>query len=196
MKYVIDWIIALVLLVLFFPVLCIISILVRIRLGKPVFFRQMRPGLHGKPFILLKFRTMTDAVDGAGELLPDAKRLTRFGRFLRSTSLDELPTLLNVLRGNMSLVGPRPLLMEYMDLYTPEQLHRHDVKPGITGWAQVHGRNALSWPEKFELDLWYVKNRTLLLDIKILCMTVIQVFKQSEVNQEGQATMEKFTGSN
>jgi len=195
MKRFFDWIVALVLLVVFLPVLCLVSLLVRIQLGQPVFFRQERPGLYGKPFSLLKFRTMTDACDENGQLLPDAQRLVRFGRFLRNTSLDELPSFLNVLRGEMSLVGPRPLLMEYMDLYNPEQMRRHDVKPGITGWAQIHGRNTLSWLEKFEHDIWYVDNNSFLLDIKILLMTVVQIFKHAEVNQEGQATMAKFTGS-
>jgi len=194
-KRVFDFTVALLILLLTLPLIILVGMLVKKYLGSPSLFSQERPGLHGNPFVLLKFRTMSDARDASGELLPDARRLTRFGRFLRSTSLDELPTLLNVLRGDMSLVGPRPLLMEYLSLYSPEQKHRHDVKPGITGWAQVHGRNALSWPEKFDLDLWYVANRSFFLDMKILCMTVVQVFKHSEVSQEGQATMEKFRGN-
>ena len=194
-KRLFDFTVALLILLLTLPLIILVGVLVKKYLGSPSLFRQERPGLHGNPFVLLKFRTMSDARDASGELLPDARRLTRFGRFLRSTSLDELPTLLNVLRGDMSLVGPRPLLMEYLSLYSPEQKHRHDVKPGITGWAQVHGRNALSWPEKFDLDLWYVANRSFFLDLKILCMTVVQVFKHSEVSQEGQATMEKFRGN-
>ena len=194
-KRVFDFTVALLILLLTLPLIILVGMLVKKYLGSPSLFSQERPGLHGNPFVLLKFRTMSDARDASGELLPDARRLTRFGRFLRSTSLDELPTLLNVLRGDMSLVGPRPLLMEYLSLYSPEQKHRHDVKPGVTGWAQVHGRNALSWPEKFDLDLWYVANRSFFLDMKILCMTVVQVFKHSEVSQEGQATMEKFRGN-
>ena len=195
MKQLFDRITAFVLLVVLAPFLLFICLLVRIKLGAPIFFRQKRPGLHGKPFILLKFRTMTNATDEHGRLLPDRERLTRFGRFMRSASLDELPTLLNVLRNEMSLVGPRPLLMEYVDLYTQEQSRRHEVKPGITGWAQVHGRNTLRWPEKFEFDVWYVDNRSFLLDLKIICMTVVQVFKHSEANQSDQVTMEKFSGS-
>jgi sugar transferase EpsL len=177
------------------PLLLLLVVLVRIKLGKPVFFRQLRPGRHAKPFELLKFRTMTDQRDAAGNFLPDAKRLTRFGKLLRTTSLDELPELINVLKGEMSLVGPRPLLMEYLDRYTPEQARRHEVRPGITGWAQVNGRNAISWEEKFRLDVWYVDNRTFWLDIKILWMTFIKVFKREGISQEGQATAEKFMGT-
>ncbi len=195
MKVFFDRLSALVLLIIFAPLLLLVALLVRIKLGKPVIFCQERPGLHGNPFFLLKFRTMTNACDEKGQLLPDVQRLTRFGRFLRGTSLDELPTLLNVLCGDMNLVGPRPLLMEYLDLYTEEQARRHEVKPGITGWAQVHGRNTLSWPEKFALDVWYVDHQSFLLDLKILCMTITQVFKHSEVHQNGHVTMEKFTGS-
>jgi sugar transferase EpsL len=168
--------------------------MVRRKHGAPVLFRQTRPGMGGKPFLMYKFRTMTDQRDTAGNLLPDEKRLTRFGKFLRSTSLDELPELINVLKGEMSLVGPRPLLMEYLGRYSPEQARRHEVRPGITGWAQVNGRNAISWEEKFKLDVWYVDNRSLWLDIKILWMTFVKVFKREGISQEGQATAEKFMG--
>ena len=168
------------------------AILVRIKLGSPVLFEQRRPGLYGKPFILLKFRTMTDERDANGELLPDAVRLTSFGKALRRYSLDELPQLFNVIKGDMSLVGPRPLLMEYLDYYTPMQARRHEVKPGITGWAQVNGRNAISWEEKFALDVWYVDNCSFILDLKILWMTFLKVVKSEGISQPGQATMEKF----
>lgn len=168
---------------------------IRRKLGTPVFFRQVRPGLHGQPFEMVKFRTMTDERGPDGELLPDAQRLTPFGRWLRATSLDELPELWNVLRGDMSLVGPRPLLMEYLPLYTPEQARRHEVRPGITGWAQVNGRNAISWADKFELDVWYVEHRSLWLDIKILCLTVKKVLVRDGISAQGEATMPKFTGS-
>ncbi len=163
--------------------------------GRPIFFRQVRPGLNGKPFIMYKFRTMTNERDGDGNLLPDDRRLTSFGRFLRSTSLDELPELINVLKGEMSLVGPRPLLMEYLPLYSTEQFRRHEVKPGITGWAQVNGRNAISWEDKFKFDVWYVDNQSFWLDIKILWMTLVKVFKREGISQAGQATMEKFEGT-
>ena len=182
-------------LVVLSPALAGLALAVRLRLGHPVLFRQSRPGLGGRPFTLYKFRTMRDAVDAAGNPLPDALRLTRFGRFLRSTSLDELPELWNVLKGDMSLVGPRPLLIEYLPLYTPEQARRHEVRPGITGWAQVNGRNALSWEEKFKLDVWYVDNHTLWLDLKILLRTVLKVFLREGINQEGQVTAERFRGS-
>jgi sugar transferase EpsL len=177
-----------------FPLLLILSVAVRWKLGSPVFFRQQRPGMEGKPFRLFKFRTMTNARGVNGELLPDAQRLTRFGRFLRATSLDELPELLNVLKGDMSLVGPRPLLMQYLNHYTPEQARRHEVKPGITGWAQVNGRNALTWEEKFKLDVWYVDNQSFWLDIKIIFMTIWKILKREGINQQGQATMEEFMG--
>ncbi len=167
---------------------------VRRSLGRPVFFRQLRPGLHGLPFQMIKFRTMTDACGPSGQLLPDSDRLTPFGRFLRSSSLDELPELWNVLKGDMSLVGPRPLLMEYLPLYSPEQARRHEVRPGITGWAQVNGRNALSWEEKFKLDVWYVDHHSLWLDIKILWLTVRKVLVREGISGEGEATMSKFTG--
>ena len=181
-------------LVLMLPILAILALLVRWKLGKPVLFLQKRPGLHGQPFILCKFRTMTDEKDAKGNLMSDEARLTKFGKFLRASSLDELPELWNVLKGDMSLVGPRPLLMEYLDRYTPEQSRRHEVRPGITGWAQVNGRNALTWEEKFRLDVWYVDNRTLGLDMKILWMTFIKVFKREGINQNGEATMSKFMG--
>jgi lipopolysaccharide/colanic/teichoic acid biosynthesis glycosyltransferase len=181
-------------LLLLWPLLMALFILIRIYLGSPALFRQQRPGLHGRPFMMVKFRTMLDAVDGNGDPLPDELRLTRFGRFLRGTSLDELPELWNVLKGEMSLVGPRPLLMEYLPLYSAEQARRHEVRPGITGWAQVNGRNALSWPEKFALDVWYVDNRSLLLDIRILMLTVKKVFIREGISADGQATMSRFTG--
>jgi len=177
------------------PVLLIVAGLVRLNSGRPVFFRQLRPGLGGRPFELLKFRTMTDEKNEEGQLLPDEKRLTGFGKFLRRTSLDELPELINVLRGEMSLVGPRPLLTEYLGRYTPEQARRHEVKPGITGWAQVNGRNAITWEEKFELDVWYVDHMGFWLDIKILAMTVWKVLRGEGISQSGCATMEKFMGT-
>jgi len=177
------------------PLLLVLALMVRTRLGSPVLFRQTRPGLNGKPFLMYKFRTMTDERDESGELLPDARRLTRFGGFLRSSSLDELPELLNVLKGEMSLVGPRPLLMEYLPLYSAEQARRHEVPPGITGWAQVNGRNAIGWDEKFKLDLWYVEHRSLALDLRILWLTVAKVFQREGISQQGQATMEKFRGN-
>ncbi len=184
-------------LALFFlsPILAVLALIVRLWLGSPVLFLQQRPGLHGKPFTLIKFRTMTDVHDAEGNLLPDGQRLTSLGRFLRSTSLDELPALWNVMRGDMSLVGPRPLLMRYLDRYTPEQARRHEVCPGITGWAQVNGRNALSWEEKFALDIWYVDNLSLWLDLRIVAMTVWKIYKREGINQSGQATMEEFFGS-
>jgi len=164
-------------------------------LGSPVFFRQTRPGLHGKPFNLIKFRTMTNTKDHFGRLLPDSKRITKLGRFLRITSLDELPELWNVLKGDMSLVGPRPLLMEYLDKYTPEQARRHEVKPGITGWAQINGRNALSWEERFKMDVWYVDNQNLWLDLKILFLTIWKVLAREGISKPGHATMTKFSGT-
>jgi len=182
-------------LLLLSPILGLIALLVRLRLGRAVLFRQQRPGLHGKPFILYKFRTMTEARDTQGRLMPDAERLTLFGRWLRTTSLDELPELWNILKGDMSLVGPRPLLMEYLDLYTPEQMRRHDVRPGITGWAQVNGRNALTWEARFELDVWYVDHCSLWLDARILWLTLVSVLKREGISAEGHATMPKFTGS-
>lgn len=173
----------------------ILAVLVRFKLGSPVLFRQQRPGLHGKPFKLFKFRTMTDARAGDGNLLPDSERLTRFGRFLRKTSLDELPELWNVLKGDMSLVGPRPLLMQYLNRYTPEQARRHEVKPGMTGWAQVNGRNALTWEEKFKLDVWYVDHQSFWLDMKICLLTFIKIVRREGISQEGHATMPFFMGN-
>ena len=177
------------------PVLVVLGLWVRWRLGSPVFFRHQRPGLQGRPFTLLKFRTMREARDEEGQLLRDEGRLTRFGRFLRRTSLDELPELINVLSGEMSLVGPRPLLMEYLERYTVEQARRHEVKPGVTGWAQVNGRNALAWEEKFELDVWYVDHVGLWLDLKILAMTAWQVVMGKGISAEGHATMPVFEGT-
>ena len=182
------------LLVLALPLLVVIW-MVRRKLGSPVFFTQVRPGMHGKPFKMVKFRSMTSERGADGELLPDAVRLTPFGRFLRSTSLDELPELWNVLKGDMSLVGPRPLLMEYLPLYSPEQARRHEVRPGVTGWAQVNGRNALSWDEKFKLDVWYVDNQSFWLDLKILLMTVKKVLARDGISAAGEVTMPRFTDS-
>ncbi|MBM4255373.1 MAG: glycosyltransferase [Deltaproteobacteria bacterium] len=182
-------------LVLLSPLLLVIALLVRFKLGSPVLFCQQRPGLHGKPFTIYKFRTMTDTRDAQGNLLPDSERLPAFGRLLRSTSLDELPELFNVLTGDMSVVGPRPLLMQYLDRYTPEQKRRHEVMPGITGWAQVNGRNALSWPEKFALEVWYVDHGSLWLDVKILCLTVAKIFQREGINQPGHATAQEFKGN-
>lgn len=179
---------------LWLPVLVGIGLIVRWRLGRPIFFRQTRPGLHGRPFQLLKFRTMSNERDSAGNLLPDAKRLNAFGRWLRSTSLDELPEVINVLRGEMSLVGPRPLLMAYLDRYTPEQARRHEVRPGLTGWAQVRGRNAIPWEERFALDVWYVDHQSLWLDLKILWLTVGRVLRRDGIAAEGEATMPEFRG--
>ena len=177
------------------PVLLVISVLVWIFLGTPILFLQPRPGYKGRSFVTYKFRTMTNRCGPDGNLLPDAKRLTPFGRFLRSTSLDDLPQFWNVLRGEMSLVGPRPLLMRYLERYTPEQMRRHDVLPGITGWAQIHGRNAIDWDEKFRLDVWYVDHRSFWLDIKILFLTPWKVFKREGISQPGQATAEEFKGN-
>ncbi|MBJ6611279.1 MAG: sugar transferase [Candidatus Thiothrix moscowensis] len=195
MKHFTDFTAAFLALLLLSPLLLILMVLVRLKLGSPIFFTQVRPGLHGKPFKMIKFRTMTDARDTDGNLLPDNIRLTAFGRFLRSTSLDELPELWNVLKGDMSLVGPRPLLMEYLPHYTPEQALRHEARPGITGWAQINGRNAISWEEKFRLDVWYVDNQSFWLDLKILALTIKKVFMREGISAEGEATMPKFTGS-
>ncbi|MDQ1433028.1 MAG: hypothetical protein QOF40_3630 [Actinomycetota bacterium] len=195
LKRVLDLIGASVALVVLSPLLAVIAVAVRVRMGSPVLFRQERPGRGGHPFLMTKFRTMTDRRGPDGELLPDAERLTGFGRFLRRTSIDELPELLNVVRGDMSLVGPRPLLMEYLPLYSAEQARRHEVRPGITGWAQVNGRNAVSWGEKFALDVWYVDHRSTRLDLEILGRTVSQVFSGDGVSAPGHATMEPFRGS-
>lgn len=191
-----EFIIALIGLILASPILLIIAILVRIKLGSPIFFRQSRVGLNGEIFEMVKFRTMKDAYDAEGNLLPDEERLTAFGSFLRKSSLDELPELWNVLKGDMSLVGPRPLLVEYLPLYSEEQMKRHNVRPGITGYAQVNGRNNISWTKKFELDVYYVENFSLWLDIKILFQTVAKVLGQADINQEGNATVERFNGMN
>ncbi|MDE2579460.1 MAG: sugar transferase [Hyphomicrobiales bacterium] len=179
-------------LLVFAPAMAVVAILVRFNMGSPVLFRQQRPGLGGKPFTLVKFRTMNDARDPAGALRPDAERLTALGRFMRSTTLDELPELWNVLKGEMSLVGPRPLLMRYLDRYTPEERRRQDVRPGLTGWAQVNGRNAIDWPQKFALDVWYVDNWTVPLDLKIIAMTILKVATRSGISAEGEATMPEF----
>ena len=195
MKRLFDFVAAsLALLLLALPLLAL-AWLIRRKLGTPVLFRQVRPGLHGRPFTMVKFRTMTDELGPDCALLPDAQRLTPFGRFLRASSLDELPELWNVLKGEMSLVGPRPLLMEYLPLYTPEQARRHAVRPGITGWAQVNGRNAISWADKFALDVWYVDHRSLWLDVQILWRTVRKVLVRDGISAAGEATMPKFTGS-
>lgn len=194
-KRLIDIIASLTGLILLSPVLLIVAYLIRKNLGSPVLFRQIRPGKDGKPFEMVKFRSMRDAIDKDGNPLPDNERLTPFGKALRSTSLDELPELWNVLKGEMSLVGPRPLLMEYLPHYDKEQYRRHEVRPGVTGWAQVNGRNALSWEEKFKLDVWYVDHRSMWLDVKILFLTIKKVFIKEGIAAEGEATMNKFTGS-
>lgn len=182
-------------LILLSPVLIVIAFLIWRQMGAPVLFRQTRPGLHGKPFEMVKFRTMRDAVDAKGNPLPDSERLTRLGRFLRASSLDELPELWNVLKGEMSLVGPRPLLVEYLPLYSPEQARRHEVRPGVTGWAQINGRNAISWDQKFALDVWYVDNRSLWLDLKIIWLTIRKVFKREGISAAGEATASPFRGN-
>ena len=195
LKRLFDFVSAAVALVCLSPVLLVIAWQIRRKLGSPVLFRQIRPGIHGQPFEMIKFRTMRDAMDESGRPLPDAERMTPFGNFLRSSSLDELPELWNVLKSEMSLVGPRPLLMEYLPLYSPEQARRHEVRPGITGWAQVNGRNALSWEDKFRLDVWYVDNQSVLLDIKILFLTVKKVFVREGISAKGEATMPRFLGT-
>lgn len=195
LKRFLDLILATALLMILGLPLLLLAGLVRWRIGSPAFFRQRRPGLGGKPFEIIKLRTMTDCRDNMGELLPDAMRLTSFGSFLRSTSLDELPEIWNVFKGEMSFVGPRPLLMEYLPLYSVRQARRHEVRPGLTGWAQVNGRNAISWEQKFEYDVWYVDNRSFWLDMKILWMTAIRVLRRDGVSQQGHVTMERFTGS-
>lgn len=194
-KRLIDIICSLIGLILFFPILLVVALLVRINLGSPVFFTQTRLGKDGKEFKMIKFRTMKDSLDKFGQLLPDEQRLTKFGKILRSTSLDELPELINVLKGDMTLVGPRPLLVEYKELYSERQFRRHEVYPGITGWAQINGRNAISWNVRFELDVWYVDNISFLLDMKILVMTILKVIKRDGINEQGQASMSKFTGN-
>jgi len=182
-------------LVIFSPVMVVVAIVIRLSMGSPVLFRQIRPGYREKPFVMLKFRTMREALSTDGKPLPDKERLTRMGRFIRKISLDELPQFLNVFKGEMSLVGPRPQLMEYLDRYTPEQRRRHEVKPGITGWAQVNGRNGISWEEKFARDIWYVDNQSLRLDFKIFLMTIVKVLRCEGVSQKGQATVQEFMGS-
>jgi lipopolysaccharide/colanic/teichoic acid biosynthesis glycosyltransferase len=195
MKRLFDFFVALAALLTLLPVLLVLYVIIAIKMGLPVFFVQTRPGMQGNIFKMVKFRSMTDAKGTDGVLLPDAQRLPAFGKMLRATSLDELSELWNVLKGEMSLVGPRPLLIEYLDKYTHEQARRHLVRPGMTGWAQVNGRNAISWEDKFALDTWYVDNRSFWLDIKILFMTVKQVFKRDNISQDGHVTMEKFKGS-
>ena len=195
LKRLLDISVAAFALIILSPLLAVVAVLVRVKLGSPIFFRQVRPGLEGRPFTLVKFRTMLDARDEHGEPRPDAERMTDFGRWLRSTSIDELPELWNVLKGEMSLVGPRPLLMHYLPLYSPEQARRHDVPPGITGWAQVNGRNAISWDEKFALDTWYADHWSLWLDLKILARTAASVVRSHVISAVGSATMPEFTGS-
>jgi len=187
-----DFMVALMALLVLYPFLIVIAVLVRFKLGSPILFKQERPGLYGQPFMIMKFRTMTDGRDKNGQLLPDEKRLTPFGKLLRSTSLDELPELINVLWGDMSLVGPRPLLMQYLDRYSPEQARRHEVRPGITGWAQINGRNAISWEDRFKLDVWYVDHISPWVDFKILIMTVSKVINREGISEEGHATMTEF----
>ncbi|MEZ7190162.1 sugar transferase [Pseudoalteromonas sp. DY56-GL22] len=194
-KRLFDFIVSLFALLLLSPLMLILSLLVRFNIGSPILFKQERPGLNGHVFNMLKFRTMLNDTDSQGRLLPDEKRITKFGAFLRSTSLDELPGLINVLKGEMSLVGPRPLLVQYLPLYNKEQARRHDVRPGITGWAQVNGRNAISWEDKFKFDVWYVDNHSFLLDIKILFLTVKKVFVREGISADGEATMPLFKGS-
>ena len=195
MKRLFDLIVSLFALILFFPIIVLVSWKIRKNLGSPVLFRQTRPGLHGKSFEMVKFRTMKDAVDAQGNPLPDSERMTSFGNKLRNSSLDELPELWNVLKGEMSLVGPRPLLMQYLPLYSPEQARRHEVRPGVTGWAQINGRNAISWEDKFKLEVWYVDNRSFWLDFKILLLTVRKVLIKDGINAEGHVTIEPFRGS-
>lgn len=195
LKHVIDIVVAVIALLLLWPVILALTIAVRIFLGTPVFFRQTRIGLDGKSFQIIKFRTMTDQRNEAGELCPDSVRLTRFGKFLRSTSLDELPELYNILRGEMSLVGPRPLLPEYLPLYNARQAKRHEVRPGLTGWAQINGRNSLDWKDRFEMDVWYVENRSLLLDLKIICKTALTVLRREGISSAESVTMVPFRGN-
>jgi lipopolysaccharide/colanic/teichoic acid biosynthesis glycosyltransferase len=195
MKRLFDFSISLAVLLSLSPFFLLLALLVRVKIGSPIFFIQTRPGLYGKAFTMIKFRTMTNARGADSALLPDAERLSSFGRFLRATSLDELPELWNVFKGDMSLVGPRPLLMEYLPLYSPEQARRNDVRPGITGWAQVNGRNAISWNEKFKLDVWYVDHQSFWLDVKILFLTVKRVFQRHGISADGEVTMPRFTGN-
>jgi len=194
MKRFVDIVVSSILLIILFPIILVVSMFVFAKLGKPILFKQTRPGYLGKPFQVYKFRTMLNTSRDNGELLPDALRLNKFGLFLRKTSLDELPQLINVLKGDLSLVGPRPLLMQYLERYTPEQARRHEVRPGITGWAQVNGRNAISWEEKFKLDVWYVDNRSFWLDMKILWLTAKKVIRSEDISQRDHVTMEEFKG--
>ncbi|HDZ9245199.1 sugar transferase [Vibrio cholerae] len=194
MKRTFDFLLAAIFLLLFFPIILFIAWKIRKNLGSPVLFRQTRPGLNGQPFEMIKFRTMKDAVDANGNPLPDSERMTPFGDKLRNSSLDELPELWNVLKGEMSLVGPRPLLMQYLPLYSKEQARRHEVRPGVTGWAQINGRNAISWEEKFKLDVWYVDNRSFWLDLRILLLTVKKVFVKEGISADGHVTIAPFTG--
>lgn len=194
-KRLLDLGLALPTLLLLSPMLLLLAVFVRVRMGSPIFFRQERPGQEAKPFTMMKFRTMADARDKQGALLSDEKRLTNLGRWLRKTSLDELPELINVIRGEMSLIGPRPLLIHYLDRYSPHQMRRHEVRPGISGWAQINGRNIISWEEKFDLDIWYVDNYSLRLDIKIIALTIQKTLAREGISQPGHATMEEFNGS-
>ncbi len=195
LKRLFDIVLSIFLMLALVPVIVSVAVVIWAQMGRPVFFVQKRPGMNGSPFMMIKFRTMKNAVDDAGTALPDSARLTQLGRFLRNTSLDELPELWNVLKGDMSLVGPRPLLMQYIPLYNSEQMRRHEVRPGITGWAQVNGRNAICWEEKFVLDLWYVDNNNLCLDLKILFLSVMKVLRMSDISAKGMDTMPAFTGS-
>ena len=196
MKRLLDFIVALCVLLTLLPVIIIVAVIIYFKLGSPILFTQERPGLNGKVFKMIKFRSMLDGKDRQGNLLPDNERITQFGSFLRSTSLDELPGLFNVLKGDMSLVGPRPLLVQYLSLYSTEQARRHNVRPGITGWAQVNGRNAISWDQKFKFDVWYVDNQSFLLDLKILMLTVKKVFVREGISADGHVTIEPFKGTN
>lgn len=195
LKRLFDITVSVLLLILLLPIVILVSVLIRLKMGSPILFRQMRPGLNGDPFEVYKFRTMSEQLDMSGNVLPDGARLTSLGRFLRKTSLDEIPQLFNVFNGDMSLVGPRPLLMEYLPLYSSEQAKRHLVRPGITGWAQVHGRNTISWQDKFCLDVWYVENASFMVDMKILCMTLLKVLRRDDINASDADTMKKFTGN-
>ncbi|MEE4363759.1 MAG: sugar transferase [Desulfotignum sp.] len=194
-KRLVDFTIALVLVAVLLPVFLLIALMVRLKLGSPVIFRQMRPGFRGRPFMIYKFRSLTNDTDDTGRLLPDVQRFTRFSAMLRRSSLDELPELVNVLKGDMSLVGPRPLLMQYLDRYDRQQARRHEVRPGITGWAQVNGRNTVSWEEKFTLDVWYVDHHDFLLDMRIMLMTIVQVYRQAGIHQKGHVTAAEFLGN-
>jgi len=195
LKRLFDVTISALLLIFLLPIIALVFLLIKFNMGSPILFRQSRPGLKGEPFVVYKFRTMSDQKDAFGNTLPDGLRLNSLGRFLRKTSLDELPQLFNVLVGDMSLVGPRPLLLEYLPLYSPEQTKRHLVRPGITGWAQVHGRNTISWQDRFSLDIWYVENASFIVDIKILCMTALKVLRRDGIDAPDADTMKKFTGN-